>query len=177
MPRKKARTRRSFGRLDQLPSGRWRARYTAPDGTSVKAPATFPEKIDAEGWLSHERRLIDLGAWTSPTERRKAEEAAEERDSLTVRVLCERWLNAGHLKASTAQSHMSKLNLRVLCTALADEPIATVDRARIVEWWTEVQERWPDTGNSNSSAYKRLHTAFQYAVDELEVLDINPVKI
>lgn len=177
MSRKPTPTRRSFGSVRQLKSGRFQARYIGPDGAQHKAPTTYATKMDAEGWLAEERRLIDLGAWTSPTERRKAEEAAEERDSLTVRVLCERWLNAGHLKASTAQSHMSKLNLRVLCTALADEPIATVDRARIVEWWTEVQERWPDTGNSNSSAYKRLHTAFQYAVDELEVLDVNPVKI
>lgn len=178
MPRKKAATRRQFGSVRKLPSGRFQARFTHPVlGEIFKAPRTFSTKGDAEGWLSTEQRSIELGTWVSPAEQEKAAEVEAERDSLTVKVLCDRWLSAKYLKRSTAQSHRSKLNLRVLNTALADEPIATVDRARIVSWWSEVQERWPDTANTNAAAYKRLHTAFQYAIDELEVLTENPVRI
>ena len=173
MPRKKARTRRSFGQLDKLPSGRWRARYTAPTMERITAPHTFAEKIDAEGWLADERRLIDLEAWTPPEEREKKRET----DAVTVRELCDRWLSNGHLKESTAASHRRKLANRVLCTPLADEPVVGVDRARVALWWAEVNDNWPDTGNTNATAYKRLHTAFQFAVDTLDIIAVNPVQV
>lgn len=58
---KPARTRRAFGAVEQLRSGRYRARYRDPATTAwISAPNTFPSKIDAEGWLADERRLIDL---------------------------------------------------------------------------------------------------------------------
>lgn len=82
MPRKKARTRRSFGQIGRLPSGRWRARYIAPTMERITAPHTFAAKIDAEGWLADERRLIDLEPLTPPEERVKKREA----DALTVRA-------------------------------------------------------------------------------------------
>lgn len=173
MPRKKARTRRSFGQLERLPAGRWRARYTAPTQARIRAPHTFADKIDAEGWLAEEKRLIDLGTWAPPEERKKKREA----DALTVRELCDRWLSNGHLKESTAASHRRKLDNRVLCTSLADAPVVGVDRARIALWWAEVQDKWPDTGNTNATAYKRLHTAFQFAVDQLDIIGVNPVQV
>ena len=33
--------RRRFGRIRKLPSGRWQARYSLPDGREVSAPETF----------------------------------------------------------------------------------------------------------------------------------------
>ncbi|WP_083293858.1 tyrosine recombinase XerC [Corynebacterium sp. HMSC08A12] len=173
MPKKKARTRRSFGQLEQLRSGRWRARYTAPTLERITAPHTFAEKIDAEGWLAEQRRLIDLGTWLPPEEREKKRKA----EALTVRELCDQWLASGYLKESTVASHRRKLNNRVFCTSLANEPVVKVDRARVAEWWVEVQEKWPDTGNTNAAAYKRLHTAFQFAKDTLDIIDANPVQI
>lgn len=50
-----ARTKRSFGQVDKLPSGRFRARYTGPDGQRHKAPLTFDTKGDAETWLTLRR--------------------------------------------------------------------------------------------------------------------------
>ena len=46
-----------------MPSGRWQAQYTAPDGLPLKAPSTFAAKDDAVAWLAAERRKIDLGTW------------------------------------------------------------------------------------------------------------------
>lgn len=171
------RGRRSFGSVRTLPSGRVQAQYTGPDGARHKAPQTFPTELDADGWLLSERRLIDLNAWTSPAERQAKAKAEVERDSLTVKALCDRWLGAGHLKRSTVESHQRTLNNRVLNTALADVPIHTVDRARVIVWWDEVQRRWPTTAQTNAQAYRRLHTAFQYAVDEMEALEANPVRV
>ena len=58
-----ARKRRGFGRLRQLPSGRWQAAYIGPDTKLHKAPRTYASEHDAEGWLAGERRKIDLGTW------------------------------------------------------------------------------------------------------------------
>lgn len=173
MPRKKARTRRSFGQLDKLPSGRWRARYTAPTQARVTAPHTFAAQTDAEGWLAAEKRLIDLGTWTPPEEREKKREA----DGLTVRELCDQWVSSGYLKASTAASYHRTLDNRVLCTPLADELVVEVDRGRIALWWAEVKGEWPDTGSTNANAYRRLHTAFQFAADTLDIIAVNPVQV
>ena len=48
MPRKARRKRRRFGRLRQLPSGRWQAAYTGPDGKLHKAPRTYAADVAAE---------------------------------------------------------------------------------------------------------------------------------
>jgi hypothetical protein len=43
--------KRRFGRVRELPSGRWQARYKGPDGIDRPAPQTFARKVDAEKWL------------------------------------------------------------------------------------------------------------------------------
>ena len=53
MSRAKARTRRSFGRIERRDNGRYRAAYTGPDGRLYRAPVTF----DAKG----RRRRLALG--------------------------------------------------------------------------------------------------------------------
>ncbi|MFZ2563072.1 tyrosine-type recombinase/integrase [Corynebacterium variabile] len=176
MSKEKSRTRRTFGAVRELPSGRFQAKYTGPDGKWHKAPRTYDHRGDAEGWLNTERKLIDLEVWTPPTQR--AEEAAKsaERANLTVQDLCARWLQSPHLKASSADSHRRMLELRVLNTDLADEPVINVDRLRIAEWWAQVQVEHPDTSPTNAYAFRRLRTAFQYAVEVLEVIPTNPVK-
>ena len=43
-------TKRQFGNIRKLKSGRFQARYTAPDGEPVKAPRTFETARDADRW-------------------------------------------------------------------------------------------------------------------------------
>ena len=60
-----ARTRRSWGALRELPSGRWQARYPDPDtGRLVPAAQTFSSKTAADRWLSRKRTEIDAGIAT-----------------------------------------------------------------------------------------------------------------
>ncbi len=44
------RTRRGFGYLRRLPSGRWQASYLGPDGARHLAPTTFLARQDADIW-------------------------------------------------------------------------------------------------------------------------------
>src|SRR6266487_6849187 len=61
MPKK-----RRFGRVRKLPSGRYQARYLAPDGTDRPAPHTFASKTDAERWLVGVEAEIVKGTWRDP---------------------------------------------------------------------------------------------------------------
>jgi integrase len=61
--RRLAMTRRRFGRIRRLPSGRYQARYPGPDGTDRPAPDTFVNKTDAEIWLIMKEAEIRHGDW------------------------------------------------------------------------------------------------------------------
>ena len=71
-----ARRRRGFGGLRKLPSGRWQAYYSGPDGLRHLAPETFTVKIDGEAWLAAERGLIERDEWRPPAARRVATHGA-----------------------------------------------------------------------------------------------------
>ena len=46
------RTRRSFGKIKKLPSGRYQASYLGPDGERHNGPVTFLAKQHADQWLA-----------------------------------------------------------------------------------------------------------------------------
>ncbi|MEE1651781.1 site-specific integrase [Brachybacterium sp. J144] len=53
--------RREFGQLDQLPSGRWRARFTGPDGRRITAPLTFATRREGADYLARTRAELLAG--------------------------------------------------------------------------------------------------------------------
>ena len=55
--------KRRFGRVRELPSGRWQARYKGPDGMDRPAPRTFDSKTSAERWLTLTEAEIIQGDW------------------------------------------------------------------------------------------------------------------
>ncbi|AJK69025.1 tyrosine-type recombinase/integrase [Corynebacterium marinum] len=175
-----------FGNVRTLPSGKFQARYTGPDGLAHKAPATFHLKGEAYGWLEGEQRLIYLGAWTSPAQRLAEAKAEEERDSLTVKVWLADWLDRKEregLKPSTMAKYRERIERRVTGDELpksirefASLPVADVTATQARLWWTSVEEHWPDSGEMNSKAYQHMRSAFAYLVDE-ERIPANPIVI
>ena len=65
-PRPRHASRRNFGAVEQLQSGRWRARYTGADGRMRSAPETFASRADADRWLAVIRADLLRGNWTAP---------------------------------------------------------------------------------------------------------------
>jgi hypothetical protein len=61
--------RRRFGYLRQLPSKRWQALYTDPDGRRHFAPDTFERKWHAERWLSVVEAQMLRVSGSTPTTR------------------------------------------------------------------------------------------------------------
>lgn len=76
--------KRTFGSVRKLPSGRWQARFTAPHGAYITAPATFAAKIHAETWLGDRKREIDANLWNPA--------ATARRERITFADYAETWL-------------------------------------------------------------------------------------
>ncbi|WP_211336652.1 tyrosine-type recombinase/integrase [Luteococcus japonicus] len=113
------------------------------------APATFASKIDAEGWLAQERRLIDLGVWqppdtrepdpsiTAPTPREKPKQPCP-----TLREYSQTWLadriatpqgDAGSLRPSSQKDYQMLLRNHIL-PALGDKRLDEIDLDDVVAW-------------------------------------------
>jgi integrase len=155
-------TRRAFGQLRQLPSGRWQAAYTGPDGNRHKAPRTYAVEDDAIGWLNIERRKIDLGTWG----------AVERSDGITLRTYAGRWLEQRHLRPRTKQHYESMLN-RLILPDLGDVKMVALTPAEVRQWHAELGTAHP---TRNAHAYALLHAVCATAVQD-EVLDANPCRI
>lgn len=69
-----------FGRIEKLPSGRYRARYPDPTPGSaarIPAPSTFATKGAARQWLATRQAEIAAGTWVHPDDAAAAAEAAQ----------------------------------------------------------------------------------------------------
>ncbi|MCU1499306.1 MAG: xerD [Acidimicrobiales bacterium] len=108
-------TRRSFGALRKLPSGRWQASYTDEHtGERIAAPGTFGSKADANLWLS--TVVIDRARGWLPNvalAQRPFEAWAAE------------WLAGVHVKAKTEVSYECSLRNHVL-PAFTGRPVVSI---------------------------------------------------
>lgn len=154
--------KRSFGRLRQLPSGRWQAAYIGPDGNLHKAPRTFAKDYDAEGWLAAERRKIDLETWG----------AVERSDGITLSAYAERWLAQRQLRPRTVAHYRAMLD-RLILPALGEVKLAKLTPAQVRDWHAELGTDHP---TRNAHAYALLHAICGTAVQD-ELLAGNPCRI
>ncbi len=130
-------SRRSFGAVEQLTSGRWRARYTGPDGRMRSAPETFASRADADRWLAVIRADLLRGTWSAP-----------ERADITLGDYTEDWMRqrAPQLRPRTRDLYRRLASRWVLAPVgkgrhrvdLAALPLRTVTPALIREWHAAV---------------------------------------
>lgn len=161
----KTRTRRAFGAPRQLASGRWQARYRGPNGVDYKAPRTFDTKLDADGWLAAERRLIELDAWTPPDQRQPR--------GLTLRTYADRWWRETERRHKPRTRVLNRGYLdNVILPELGDVPLAGLNAGQVRRWFAGLD----DYPTRNANAYSLLRTILNQAVDD-ELIDANPARI
>lgn len=163
------RTRRSFGSIERLSSGRWRVRYTAPDGNIHKAPHTFRAKIDAEAWAIATRRKIDQDRWEAtddtPTEQ------------VTFGAYAALWLKnrqvAGRpIKQRTREHYDAILDDHLLDT-FGTRQITAIKPKDVRDWHATTLT---DKPTMRAHAYSLLRTIMGSAVVD-ELIDANPCRI
>lgn len=121
------RPRRRFGRVRELPSGRFQAGYITPDGTTCRADTTFPSRAAAERWLSVVETDLWRGEWVDP-----------RRPQETVGEWASRWFGEGHSwKPKTRADYEMLLRTRVL-PRWGSIPIDEVAREDVRTWVAEL---------------------------------------
>lgn len=167
------RTRRQFGRLRQLPSGRWQASYLH-NGAVYKAVATFPTKSSAGHWLQAEADLIDLdrrrpGEWSPPAERA----ARRQAEKLTLRAYAKTWLdNKTKLARRTRDNYRGHLDNHVL-PVLGDLGLAEITPEHVRTWFAGMGS---EHETRNAQAYAVLNGVFNTAVAD-DLIERNPCRI
>jgi len=158
-----AKSRRRFGRVRKLPSGRWQARYPGPDGRDRPAPQTFESKGDADRWLSGVETDLARGQWIDPS-------ASET----TLRQWSVLWLkNRPDLKVRTRELYDWLLD-KYLLPDLGDVPIGKITPSLVRSWHADISR----TGSPTPvrQAYSLLRAMLSTAVAD-EVILRNPCAI
>nr|WP_300148174.1 hypothetical protein [Propionicimonas sp.] len=166
-------SRRAFGCVRKLPSGRWQARYTGPHLAEHKAPVTFAFKKDAESWLGAEDRLIAGGGWVAPARR----QAAASAGAVTVGDYVERIIQRRATRSrkpmapTTADLYRKDYRLEL------QEPFGAVQLTALtpamVAAWVDAPTK---ARTQKGRAYDLLKSVLNDAVEE-ELIEKNPCRV
>lgn len=165
--KRKTRSRKEgWGSLRKLPSGRWQARYPAPDGQMYPArteddkPLTFLTKTDARTWLAGMHTKIAREDWEPPAiaaARRRAEIEAKQSKMLGFAEYSEQWMKmirtqpsrSGKMRAAgTVRDYQGKVT-GYLVPEFGDTPVRDIDEFRI-QLMTDRLDKIPSPLNPNS---------------------------
>ncbi|ARQ94650.1 integrase [Mycobacterium phage Journey13] len=161
--------RRGWGTLRVQRSGRVQASYVSPvDGKRYYGPRNYDNRMDAEAWLADERRLIECGTWTPPSERQKQAEAM----SVTVEEYVNRWLEERDLAPSTRELYRTHAKKRIF-PVLGDVAISEVTPALVRAWWAGMGQDYP---TARRHAYNVLRAVMNTALED-KLVSENPCRI
>lgn len=148
-------TRRSFGRVELRPSGRYRAGFTGPDGKLHRAPALFDSKDDAIAWLAARRAEIQLNIWAPDL----ADRGVEKKAAPTFEEYAQRWLmnrkTKGEALRPTTRDHYQYLLAGTLYPTFGGTPIDEITVDDVNDWYESVA---PGRATQRGHAYSLLRT-------------------
>jgi integrase len=157
-------SRRYFGTVRRLPSGRYQARYRGLDAVMRPAPNTFATKADANAWLVDKEAELRRGEWFDP------DAGAELLDEYARRWITER----PNLRPRTVALYGSLYRLH-LSPGLGRLGLADITSARVRTW----RAARLDAGVGPvtvAKAYRLLHAMLGTAVDD-GLIRRNPCRI
>jgi integrase len=171
MPRKRANLRRpkASGRVRQLSSGRWQARFQAPEGHPqagrlYPAPQTFDTKGDAEKWLGAQVQDARAEAWEPP------EPGASTRPRLTD--YAEVYLAVRPLRPRVEVEYRGLLD-RAILPSLGDRRIDRIEPSHVTAWYAALPAEKP---RARAQAYALLKAILNLAVAN-DLIVKNPCRV
>jgi integrase len=164
MARIKARRTNGAGSIRKLPSGRLQARFRGPDGGMVSAPQTFEARVDAEAWLSAQRRDLSDGIWREPSK------AANPVKGVTLDAYFTQWLaDKDDIRPSTRELYEGTWR-RTISPTIGTVTLGRLTADRVRDWRADLS---PDNPTQTNHAYALLRQVLTTAVDR-ELLAKNP---
>jgi integrase len=173
-------TRRSFGRLRQFRSGRWKASYVGPDGKLYEAAHTFAAKIDAEAWLTDRRREIDRDLWSPTASDDQKHAAARQKKAAAVKFTdyAQHWLETRTVRGRPLRprtvAHYQALLDEHLCPAFGAKPLRDITMESVDRWYARTLK---DKPTMRAHAYALLRTILETARTRDRLVDVNPCAI
>lgn len=174
--------RRQFGSIRKLPSKRFQARYTGPDGRMYSArtnggwTTTFDTKSLAGAALAAEQTAIEKGTWKRPAKTGDA----KPRGPVTVREYAEAWLAGRHLEESTRDHYRTLLDGHIY-PALGRVAVVDLDPVKVREWYAKLAtgdgKKVKDRPTARAQSYSLLKTILKTAVEEDGLIEANPCRI
>ncbi len=175
------RPKRHFGSIRKLPSGRFQARHTGPDGLTHSArtregkPLTFDTRGDAEGWLSLRHSEILRGAWL-PAPAKPAAAAS------TFAQYADDWLARRDL-AERTRDHYARLLRDHINPTFGQMAITAITPAAVRAWHARLarahgrgKAKKPDRPTVRAHAYSLLRTILNTAVAD-DLVTANPCRV
>ncbi len=160
-------SRRKFGTVRRLASGRWQARVPGPNGELLPAPQTFATSAEASRYLASVETDIARGLWVDP--RGSSVLLAD----YSRAWLQERTVRGRSLAARTIDTYHHSLNAWILPT-LGGLPLDRITSAHVRRWHAEVSSQTGAT--AVRQAYAVLRAVLNTAVED-EALHRNPCRI
>ncbi|ASL16283.1 tyrosine-type recombinase/integrase [Mycobacterium intracellulare] len=153
-----------FGTVEQLPSGRWRAKYFH-NGRRYSGPTTFLESADAWVWLSEQQVRIVHGKWRSP------EHVAAEKLKIAAKVTFAEYAKAWLVSRRTRRGDLSprtredyeRLLAQHINPALGKLPITSITADDVRRWYDALD---PSTPTQRAHCYSLLATIMSSATSD-----------
>jgi integrase len=160
MARKGAKS--GFGTITKLPSGKYRLRYTGPDGLRHNARVTFTTKAEAEKERARILHAIERNTWRAD----ETPEAGEvDSRTMTLKALAEYWrdgrVTSKGRQLSPKTLHEYQRLIENTLASFSNKPIRQISRQHIEAWRSKEIKRAP---NQTTKAYKHLKTLFTFAL-------------
>lgn len=155
--------RRRFGSVRKLPSGRWQASFTGPDGSRRTAAGTFRTKTDADRWLASVETDQGRGQWIDDAAGR-----------IRFEDFAKHWI-ATHPRLGPRWRETCERNLRLHLAPLNDVPLRDLTPATVRQWHAAALK---GSGGRTSIAqsYRFLRAVMNTAVNDGAVAR-NPCRI
>lgn len=168
---------RSFGSITLESTGRYRARYTGPDGRRYSA-GRFATRKAAVRQLARIEDRIDARTWLSPTDERAIEKercAEAERRNTTVAEWAEKWLDSGARKWTprTLSDYNFRINKYVL-PQLGQMRLESVTATEIDRWYEDLAQ--VSSRGVPRPVYITVRSMFAAAV-KARLIDVSPVQV
>lgn len=165
-------TRRSFGKVRKLPSGRFQASYVGADKARHLAPVTFDTKTDAGAWLDMRHAEILEYRWKPP--------APPAPDTTTFRDYAKTWVERRRnrdgepLKPRTKALYNGLLEGHILPT-FGDYAVTEITPDMVDDWHDRLL---PDAPTRRAHAYTLLHSIMKSAsTGRRRLIEANPCQI
>ena len=150
-------SKRTFGSVRKLPSGRYQAAYWH-EGVRYTGPKTFDSKADANAFLSETETNLRKHQWIDP-----------DAGLMTFREFAEGWMEGRLDLRPTTRSLYRILLDKWLLPEVGDKALSAMTPDYWTRWHTKMATGKPESLQPGK-AYKLAHTILNAAVDDRRIL-------